>query len=62
VTFSFVRRDYKDLIWSDNLLIGDSDYTRYTVQNPYDPSKTVDVYNLSPSKATALSLLDQNGT
>jgi hypothetical protein len=60
VTFSFLRRDYKDLIWSDNILVADSDYTKYTIQNPYDTSKTIDVYNLSPAKATALSLLDQN--
>jgi hypothetical protein len=62
VTFSFLRRDYKDLIWSDNVLVSDADYTKYTVQNPYDPSKTVDVYNLSSAKATAVSLLDQNSS
>jgi hypothetical protein len=62
VTFSFVRRDYKNLIWSDNLLIAPSDYTKYTVQNPYDTTKTVDIYNLNPAKATAFSVLDQNST
>ncbi|MBS1818237.1 MAG: TonB-dependent receptor [Acidobacteria bacterium] len=62
VTFSFKRRDYRNLIWSDNTLVNPSDYTKYTVANPLDPSKTVDVYNLSPSKATAVSLLDQNSS
>jgi hypothetical protein len=60
VTFSFVRRDYHNLIWSDNVLINAADYTKYTIQNPYDTSKTVDVYNLSSAKASALSLLDNN--
>ncbi|HUR34581.1 MAG TPA: hypothetical protein VM032_12350, partial [Vicinamibacterales bacterium] len=60
VTFSFVRRDYKNLIWSDNLLVSMSDYTKYTVASPLDASKTVDIYNLSPAKATAFSALDQN--
>ena len=60
VTASFKRRDYKNLIWSDNTLINPADYTKYTVQNPYDTSKTVDVYNLATTKATAFSVLDQN--
>jgi hypothetical protein len=62
VTFSFLRRDYKDLIWSDNVLVSDADYTKYTVANPYDPSKTVDIYNLSPAKGSAVSLLDMNSS
>jgi hypothetical protein len=60
VTFSFVRRDYKDLIWSDNTLVNPSDYTKYTIANPIDLSKTVDVYSLSAAKASAFSALDQN--
>ncbi len=60
VTFAYRRRDYRNLIWSDNTAIDPSDYTKYTVQNPYDTSKTVDIYNLNPAKATALALLDQN--
>ncbi len=60
VTFSYIRRDYKNLIWGDNLAIDPSDYTRYTVTNPYDTTKTVDIYNLNPAKATAFNVLDQN--
>lgn len=60
VTFSFKRRDYRNQFWSDNILVNPSDYTKYTVASPLDASKTVDIYNLSPAKATALSLLDQN--
>jgi hypothetical protein len=60
VTFSFVRRDYHNLIWSDNVLVDFSDYTKYTVQNPYDPSQTVDIYNLDRSKASAFSRVDKN--
>ena len=60
VTFSFFRRDYRNMIWYDNIAIDPSDYTKYTVQNPYDTSKTVDIYNLNPAKATAFNLLDQN--
>ena len=59
VTFSYFRRDYKNIIWSDNTLINPSDYTKYTVASPLDASKTVDVWNLNPAKSTAFSLLDQ---
>ena len=59
VTFSFVRRDYKNLIWSDNLSVNPSDYTKYTITSPL--GNKVDVYNLNPAKASvALSRLDDN--
>jgi hypothetical protein len=59
VTVSYFRRDYKNLIWGDNLLINPSDYTAFTVANPIggDP---VTLYNLNPAKAGALNILDQN--
>jgi len=60
VTFSYLRRDYKNMIWSDNIAVDPSDYTKYTVQNPYDTSGTVDIYSLNPAKATAFNALDQN--
>ncbi|MFN7981468.1 MAG: carboxypeptidase regulatory-like domain-containing protein [Vicinamibacterales bacterium] len=60
VTFSFVRRDYHNLIWSDNTLIDPSDYTKYTITSP--TGSKVDVYNLNPAKASAFSLLDQNSS
>jgi hypothetical protein len=60
VTVAYRRRDYRNLIWSDNTAINPSDYTKYTVTNPYDASKTVDIYNLNPAKATALAIVDSN--
>ncbi len=62
VTFSFKRRDYRNQFWSDNILINPSDYTKYTVASPLDASKTVDIYNLNPAKATAFSAVDSNST
>ena len=60
VTLSFVRREYKKIVWSDNLAIDPSDYTKFTVANPLDATRTVDIYNLNPAKATAVNILDQN--
>jgi len=60
VTVSYFRRDYKNLIWSDNLGIDPSDYTPFTVPSPLNDGSTVTLYNLNPAKASAFNLLDQN--
>jgi hypothetical protein len=60
VTFSYFRRDYKNLIWSDNIGIDPSDYTPFTVPSPLGNGDTVTLYNLNPAKASAFNLLDQN--
>jgi carboxypeptidase family protein len=62
VTVSYFRRDYKNLIWSDNLGIDPSDYTRFTVPSPLNDGTTVPLYNLNPAKASAFNLLDQNSS
>jgi hypothetical protein len=58
VTLSYFRRDYKDLIWSDNLGIDPSDYTPVPITTPTGEVATI--YNLNPAKASALNLLDAN--
>src|SRR4051794_19527457 len=60
VTFSYFRRDYKNLIWSDNIGIDPSDYTPFTVPSPENNGSTLTLYNLNPAKANAFNLLDQN--
>jgi len=60
VTVSYFRRDYKNLIWSDNLGIDPSDYTPVPVPSP--AGETVTIYNLNPAKASALNLLDANSS
>ena len=62
VTFSYFRRDYKNLIWSDNLRDRPSDYTLFNVPNPLNNGETVPIYNLNPAKASAVNLLDQNSS
>ncbi len=60
VTASYFRRDYKNLIWSDNLGIDPADYTAVPVPSP--TGETVTIYNLNPAKARALNILDANST
>jgi hypothetical protein len=62
VTLSYFRRDYKNLIWSDNLGIDPSDYTPFVVPSPLNDGSTVTLYNLNPAKASAFNLLDQNSS
>jgi hypothetical protein len=59
VTVSYFRRDYKNLIWSDNIAIDPSDYTPFAVPSPLGNGDTVTIYNLNPAKASAFNLLDQ---
>ena len=61
VTVSYFRRDYRNLIWSDNLGIDPSDYTPVSVPNPLG-GENVTIYNLNPAKASAFNLLDQNSS
>jgi len=60
VTLSYFRRDYKNLIWGDNLGIDPSDYTPFVVPSPLGDGETVTLYNLNPAKANAFDVLDQN--
>ena len=62
VTVSYFRRDYKNLIWSDNLLVNPSDYTLFNLPDPRGNGQTVPIYNLNPAKASAVDLLDQNSS
>lgn len=62
VTFSYFRRDYKNLIWSDNILIDPTDYTLFNIPDPRNNGQTVPIYNLNPAKSTASNILDQNSS
>ena len=62
VTFSYFRRDYKSLIWSDNVAGRASDYTPYIVPSPLNNGETVTIYNLSPAKLGVVDSLDANSS
>jgi Carboxypeptidase regulatory-like domain len=62
ITASYFRRDYKNLIWSDNVAIDPSDYAGVTVPSPVNPAEAVTIFNLNPAKASAVDILDQNST
>ena len=62
VTVSYFRRDYKDLIWSDNIDVAPSDYTRFEIPDPRGNGQMLPVYNLNPAKASAFNLVDDNSS
>ncbi len=62
ITLSYFRRDYKNLIWGDNLGIDQSDYTAVNVQSPLGNGDVVTIYNLNPAKASVVNILDSNSS
>ena len=62
VTLSYFRRDYKNLIWTDNLAVNPSDYTPFHVPSPLGNGEMVTIYNLNPAKLGLVENLDQNSS
>ncbi len=53
------RRDFHNLINSDNILVSPADYTARTVANPLG-GEPLTIYNLNPAKRTAQQIVDVN--
>ncbi|MBI4476599.1 MAG: TonB-dependent receptor [Acidobacteria bacterium] len=60
VSASWVRRTWRRLIWTENLLVSHDDYTPIPIQNPIDPSETIRVFSLDRAKLALVKDLDRN--
>lgn len=60
LSFNWVRREFQNLIWTDNLLVNDSDYSIVNIPNPLVTGETIPIYNLNPALRTALQQVDKN--
>ena len=60
VSANWVRRDYRRLFWTDNLLTTQDDYTVVQVRNPLDASQLIPIYNLNPAKRGLVKEVDKN--
>jgi hypothetical protein len=60
VSANWVRRDFRRLFWTDNVLTTHDDYTVVNVRNPLDPSAIIPIYNLDRSKLGLVQQVDQN--
>ena len=62
VSANWLRRDYKRLFWSDNILVSHSDYTIVNIPNPYVSGETVPIYNLNVEKRGQVETIDKNSS
>jgi hypothetical protein len=60
VSANWVRRDFRRLFWTDNVLTTQDDYTVAQVRNPLDPSELIPIYNLNVAKRGQVREIDKN--
>jgi Carboxypeptidase regulatory-like domain len=57
---NWIRRDYKRLIYSDNILTTHADYSVLNIANPIAAGETVPIYNLNVAKRGLVEIIDKN--
>ena len=60
MSVGWVRRDFKKLFWTDNILVSHSDYSIINTPNPLNPSEMIPIYNLDRSKLGLVQQIDKN--
>jgi hypothetical protein len=60
VSANWVRRDFRGLFWTDNVLTTFDDYSVLQVPNPFDPRTPIPIYNLDRSKLGLVQQIDRN--
>lgn len=59
---NWIRRDYKRLFWSDNVLTTFADYTLVNIPNPMNTAEMLPIYNLNVAKRGQVEIIDKNST
>lgn len=62
LSFNYVRREFRNLIWTDNVLVGFEDYSVVNIANPLVAGETLPIYNLNVAKRGLLEQIDKNST
>jgi hypothetical protein len=60
LSVSYNRRDFYEIIWTQNLAAPISAYTLTSVPNPMVAGEAIPIYNLSPAALGLVNLLDDN--
>jgi hypothetical protein len=60
VSANWVRRDFRRLFWTDNVLTTHDDFTVVPVANPLDPGELIPIYNLNAAKRGQVREVDKN--
>lgn len=59
---NWIRRDYRRLFWSDNVLTTSADYSIVNIPNPMNPSEMIPIYNLNVAKRGQVETIDKNSS
>jgi hypothetical protein len=62
ISANWLRRDYKRLFWSDNVLVSHDDYTIVNIANPVAAGETIPIYNLNLAKRGLVETIDKNSS
>lgn len=62
VSANWVRRDFKRLIFSDNIQTTHADYTILNIANPISAGQTIPIYNLNVNKRGVVEIIDKNSS
>ena len=60
VSANWVRRAYRKLFWTDNILTTFDDYTIVQTTNPMNPTELIPIYNLNVAKRGQVQQIDKN--
>jgi hypothetical protein len=60
VSANWVRRSWRRLFWTDNVLVSFDDYTIINTPNPLNPSEAIPIYNLRAAKLGQVRQIDKN--
>jgi hypothetical protein len=60
VSATWVRREFRRLFWTDNILVSDSDYTIVQTPNPLNSAEMIPIYNLDRTKLGQVQQVDKN--
>jgi len=60
ITANWVRREFRRLFWTDNVLTTFDDYTVVQVPNPLNASERIPIYNLNVAKRGQVRQIDKN--
>jgi Carboxypeptidase regulatory-like domain len=60
LSFNWIRREYRRLIWTDNILVSQSDYSIVNIANPLVAGEIIPIYNLDVAKRGLVQQIDKN--
>lgn len=60
ISANVFRRDYRNIRWTNNVLVTAADFTQVGIPDPRGNGQTITVYNLAPAKLGVVQNIDQS--